>query len=78
MFPLALSLAVCTSSGLGCVGGSCVVLACREACYYDVRGGSENKHGKANILLQVRVLLRLAGSQWPVTCVGTEALYPQS
>lgn len=26
----------------------------REACPYPAKGGSENKHGKANVLLQVR------------------------
>lgn len=25
----------------------------REACPFDIKGGSENKHGKINILLQV-------------------------
>lgn len=31
----------------------CISPQVREACQYEVKGGAENKQGKANVLLQV-------------------------
>lgn len=46
----------------------------REACQYEVKGGSENKQGKANVLLQVGGGAREAGGwawrQAPCTAPG--------
>lgn len=32
----------------------------RDACHFDIKGGPENKHGKVNILLQVKLRLLLS------------------
>ena len=41
----------------------------REACPFDIKGGSENKHGKINILLQVSFLLPWASTTLAVWCL---------